>query len=782
MSNMKHSTLFCLLAAASIYAVGDCTAKPESNASVRIDQLVVKNLRENELKPNPMTSDETFVRRIYLDLIGRIPTRREALAFVESTEPKKRATLIDQLIGSDGYVSSQYNYWADILRARTNLAGNGGSREAGLAYERWIKEAIRENKPYDAMVRELVSADGTTWTNPAIGYYIRDYGMSLDNLAMTSQVFLGTQIVCAQCHDHPFDATTQMDYYHLAAFTYGQVTTNGTPLQGQAMRSTMMGGGKKAKKKKLSKNDERYSELRKAFSEILFPLRFNTVVTSDRDLRLPHDYQYDDAKPKQKVEPAALFGSEAPLSGSQTPAESFGEWMTSPENPRFTKVIANRLWKKAMGLALIEPLDNLKDTTKPWNPELMAYLEELIVDLDYDIQAFQRVVYNTRTYQRQSTLEEPVPGAPYHFAGPILRRMSAEQIWDSLVAMAVENPDQPSAARELEIDRQIAEVQLVAEAVYDQTPGQFMANALEVAEIQKQLSADIEAAREKSVVAREEGDPEKIREASREVQEVRRRLEKLIEEKVYREGLADKIAALKKSKKTELVAANVSDDNPFLAELASTIFSEGDDFDSGMDAIAGDEEGNGIVDQLVDAMFAGREAELEREISEQREQQRAEWDLAFEKSEEMSRAEKQKMVKDRELFRSYIRNVANRMIRASELNSPTAPGHFLREFGQSDRELIENSSDGASITQALAMLNGPVISAVTNRYSVLSRDMKGESFRDRLDTIYETMLSRKPNPDEIAIFREAWEADPESGTVQGIVWTILNTRQFLFIQ
>jgi len=412
-------------------------------------------------------------------------------------------------------------------------------------------------------------------------------------------------------------------------------------------------------------------------------------------------------------------------------------------------------------------------------------LEDLMIELDYDLQAFQKAIYNSKTYQRQAALEEPVPGEPYHFSGPILRRMSAEQIWDSLVAMAVENPDRPSADRELEIDRQIAEVQLIAEAVYDQTPEQFMANALEVSAVQKQLSADIEAAREKSVKAREEGDPEMIREASKEVGQVRRRLEKIIEEKVYREGLADKIASLGDG--PALIAANVADndrihDDPFLNELASTILSGNRDFDSGMTAITGDEEGTGIVDQLVDAMFAEREAELESEHEAIRDRQRAEWDLNISKKDATTRDQKKRIEKNRELYRTFNRNVANRMIRASELNSPTAPGHFLREFGQSDRELVENSSNGASITQALAMLNGPVISAVANRYSVLSRDMKGETFRDRLDTIYQTMLSRNPTPQEVAIFREAWEADPESGTVQGIVWTILNTRQFLFIQ
>ena len=116
------------------------------------------------------------------------------------------------------------------------------------------------------------------------------------------------------------------------------------------------------------------------------------------------------------------------------------------------------------------------------------------------------------------------------------------------------------------------------------------------------------------------------------------------------------------------------------------------------------------------------------------------------------------------------------------MTSPAPANHFLRAFGQSDRELVENASDQASITQALTMLNGPIRSAMTNRCSVLFRDLKGESFRDRLETVFLTMLSREPTPDEVRIFREAWETNPEAGTLNGIVWTVLNTRQFLFIQ
>lgn len=437
---MRKSFLIPLLTFLFV-SLAQAEPKAGGSASTRIDQLIAAQLREKERKPNRVASDEVFVRRAYLDLVGRIPTMEEASSFFQSEDAKKREKLVEELIGSDGYVSHQYNYWADLLRAKTSIAGNGQSVPAGMAYERWIKNAIRENKPYDEMVYELVTATGSSWENPAIGYYLRDYGMPLDNLAITTQVFLGTQIVCAQCHDHPFDDWTQMDYYHLSAFTYPIVTTNNHPLQKKAFDLL--------EKRKGEIPRERQQDLRRAFSEILFPVRFNNVIETPRKLRLPHDYQYDDAKPKAVVQPATLMGNEAVVSPAKSTVDAFGEWLTSPENPRFTQVIANRLWKKAFGIGLIEPVDDIKEYTQASNPELMKFLEDLMIELDYDLQAFQKVIYQTGAYQREAVLEEPVPGEPFYFAGPILRRMSAEQIWDSIVTLTVEDPDKPSAGREL---------------------------------------------------------------------------------------------------------------------------------------------------------------------------------------------------------------------------------------------------------------------------------------------------------------------------------------------
>ena len=160
----------------------------------KIDALIADDLKMADEERNPPIADEVFARRIYLDIAGRIPTYGELLRFLESKSSNKRSELIDELLGSEGYVSSNYNYWADILRVKSR-----GRRTIMISYQDWIKDSLRENKPYDEFVRELITADGYVWDDPAVGYYLRDAGMPLDNMSNTAQVFLGTRMQCAQC-------------------------------------------------------------------------------------------------------------------------------------------------------------------------------------------------------------------------------------------------------------------------------------------------------------------------------------------------------------------------------------------------------------------------------------------------------------------------------------------------------------------------------------------------------------------------------------------------------
>jgi hypothetical protein len=168
-----------------------------SAAADEIDALLAKDWAANNLTPNAPADDSVFVRRIYLDVVGRIPTTREAEEFLASREDGRRAALIDKLLDSEGYVQNYFHYWADVLRVQSK------GQRTGPAYVHFIKDALRSNKPYDMFVREMVAGDGKAWSDGAIGYYTRDRGMPLDNMASTVRVFLGTRIECAQCHNHP---------------------------------------------------------------------------------------------------------------------------------------------------------------------------------------------------------------------------------------------------------------------------------------------------------------------------------------------------------------------------------------------------------------------------------------------------------------------------------------------------------------------------------------------------------------------------------------------------
>ena len=178
-------------------------ASDTKSAAARVDELIENGYDRHKVEPNPSIDDTTFVRRVHLDIIGRNPTAAEAAKFLTASDPDKRARLIDSLLDSPGYVSHQFNFWADILRITTRMQGQG--IENGISYTNWVKQAIASNMPYDQFVRELVTARGIIDENGAVGFYLRDRGMEIDHLATTVQTFLGTQLVCAQCHDHPFD-------------------------------------------------------------------------------------------------------------------------------------------------------------------------------------------------------------------------------------------------------------------------------------------------------------------------------------------------------------------------------------------------------------------------------------------------------------------------------------------------------------------------------------------------------------------------------------------------
>ncbi|MEE2808157.1 MAG: DUF1549 domain-containing protein, partial [Verrucomicrobiota bacterium] len=401
----------------------------------RVDSLLSAYHKNNKVDLNPRIDDSVFVRRVYLNIVGRIPTASETTRFINSKEKDKRSKLINDLISSEGYVSHQFNWWADILRVSTRMQGQ--SPVNGIAYANWIKQSIRENKSYRNFVSDLITAEGMIDENGAVGFYLRDRGMELDHLATTAQVFLGTQLVCAQCHDHPFDDWTQMDYYQLAAFSTPVRSVRRTESMDKAIQIAQNDfkkiRGNKGKVNVVRKNKTR--ELQRAFQGLTDNFRNSIVRETKTPLKLPDDYQYDDAKPNEVIFPATPFGKSIEVKNGHSRVEAYADWMTSPENPRFTKTIVNRMWKKVFGVGLYEPVDKIDDSTKPADAQLMTYLEELMVDLEYDMRKFNTVLYNTDAFSRESQSFELNSGENFYFQGPRFQRMSAEQIWDSVVSM-----------------------------------------------------------------------------------------------------------------------------------------------------------------------------------------------------------------------------------------------------------------------------------------------------------------------------------------------------------
>ncbi|MCB1076353.1 MAG: DUF1549 domain-containing protein [Verrucomicrobiae bacterium] len=781
---MKVSSAVSAAFLIALSSAGMATAAPSiSEAAAKIDALVEKCLAANQLKPNAAIDDATFLRRAYLNIVGRIPTIEEAEAFTGSSYENKRERLIEDLVQSEGYVSNFYNFWADVLRINSGL-GNGAS-QAEAAYQLWVKQSLRDNKPYDKFVYEMVSAKGYIWDNGAAGYYQRDRGMPLDNMSNTVRVFLGTRLECAQCHNHPFDKWTQMDYYKMAAFSYGMDANrydspNRTALasyqrEEQMKRfndavgmekfpapNTLRNMDKVLADKRTAKwmeenhlTEAQFREIaekgleaykgyeheaagmKEAVNELYRRIRYINVSEIDKTLKLPHDYKYSDAKPFEAVKADTMFGEQIDLDKIDGSAiEAYAKWMTSKENPTFTKVIANRLWKKVFGMGIFEPVDELTEQTKVSNPELLAYLEELIRGYDYDMKAYLQVLFNTKSWQRAANNQEIELGTPYYFAGPLLRRMSAEQIWDSIVALALPEVDNYRPR----LKGQLSSVERIKQAYFsleNRSPEDYIAMVKELGDaLEKGIDRQNEV-RSLLVKAREEENDEAYQKYRNELRDLQRESDRLVREIGY------------KHTGEEIDGADL---------LAALGMSE-------MNMMSEADSANAERKQLRRAVLTSLP--------------KVEMPAAPEGlNKDQVKAWKTDQSNDYKTYRSLIAEMA----RASELESPARRGHFLREFGQSDREVIENAADNASVPQALNLLNGPMVEALTNQFAVFGRRLtEAGTPEEKTRMIFQAMLTREPTARELDLVKAEVAANGDRA-YEGVVWSLLNTQQFLFVQ
>ncbi len=412
-------------------------------AAKSIDAVLARKLAKEGFKGfNEPLPDDLFVRRVYLDIIGRIPTREEFLKFAESPRTDKREALIDELLTHPGYASHMFNYFGDMFRLHGDADFPNGVRFE--PYIQWWKESLANNVHYDEMVRQMITANGNMGHNPAAGFILRDAGMEFDAFSNFGQVMLGIDISCAQCHDHPFDDWTMDDFYEMAAF-FGQTQRTFTTFRsGGAMMMDGGAGQMPNAPEKWKWEFEQYASSQgidlkdqqdaRIFRYYLNFLGWNLADIEGADMPVPTNVEDIGG---EVFKPKTMVGKPAKMSG-RTRREALADWLISEENPRFALVIANRMWSRAFGRALVEPVH---DFPVEWESdsaqaETAKYAAGVMKGLNYDLRQFMRTLYNTRAYQSISTYEEPSQARSYTFQGPVLRRMRAEQAWDSLMLLA----------------------------------------------------------------------------------------------------------------------------------------------------------------------------------------------------------------------------------------------------------------------------------------------------------------------------------------------------------
>ena len=591
------------------------------------DNLVLEKLRSERQRPTRDTDDYTFMRRAYLKIIGRIPGKAEIDEFKTEMRGDK-LKLINKLLDTEGYVSHQLNYFADILRIQDKL--NNTNINSGFRYREYVRNEIRANTPFDEFVQKLIAAEGAYYDsgNEAIGFYLRDRGMPLDNLANTVQVFLGTRLECAMCHDHPFDKWTQKQFYEMSAFTDGVGRVRGP----QELQKIVNEFNKLVREDK-SDDARTFTQYRNYIRDIMGYGLADELGKGT--IKLTDAFMEDDAKPGDTLHAKAIFAPPLKIEqGTKLPQsrKQFSEWITSEANPRFTTVIVNRLWKRAFGIGLIEPVDDMNDMTESSNPELLAYLEKIMASVDYDVKEFMRVLYSMDLFTRDSVKDDYESPETFYFAGPPLQRMTGEQIWDSLVTLVYNNIDSPERVPSNYDEK----YQAVYERYKDKT----------AQEIYDELKAYLAETEKPS------------------------------------RNLADVVAQLNKADGTSYEPKKIP---------------------------------------------------------------------------------------------------ARDLIRSSYVGYPARGGHLIRQFGGSDKALIENSNFEATTPQVLNMLNGFVEQKIVNNKNADFMKHMAQEKREtgKIEDIFMSILNREPTSKEMNFLKKYID---EKDGAKHIAWILMNSHEFIFIR
>ncbi len=362
------------------------------SSTKHLDRHIDAVLKREGLQPSRQTTDAEFLRRIYLDMTGKIPTPEQVIDFVDDGSKNKRAKLIDELIGSEESVEFWTNKWVNWLIGRRD---DGDDRRIGL--NEWVKDAIQTNMPYNQFVRELVAADGEIKDNPAGNYVLRYERSPVFLTSHTSRLFLGLPMQCAECHDHKTEAWLQEDFYGVAAFFTGIKSEE----KGMIETKDMFGEDKEMENYLISYNPKQNKDI---YVESM----------------------------KESIPPRFLDGTD--YEGELTQKrEALADWMTADTNPYFSKAIVNRIWKHFMGRGFVEPIDGFGEEYPATNPVLLAWLAEDFVIHGYDLQHLMRIILNSKTYQRSSETNKNNEDDEFYYSHAYMKPLSAEQFFYSLM-------------------------------------------------------------------------------------------------------------------------------------------------------------------------------------------------------------------------------------------------------------------------------------------------------------------------------------------------------------
>ncbi len=352
---------------------------PNLESSNEVDRLVHQRLRVLQVPPSPGSSDGQFLRRVSLDVTGLLPTVKATREFLADKRPDKRNRLIERLLVSDDHALFWAGKWADLFRVTRKQLGTRGVDK----FHRWLVASIRDNRPYDRFVTDLLTSQGDTFGNPAANYF-RVAADTDDATQTTARHFLGIRIQCAKCHNHPYERWTQANYYGIAAF-FNRIQRTKPDKSG------------------------------------------NLVVWISRRGEL------NDPNSGQPAVPWLPMTGPAPIADAELDRRVvLAKWLVGADNPLFARVEVNRLWTWVWGMGIIEPADDFRASNPPANPELLDWLEAEFRKSGFDRQHILRLILQSRTYQRDSLATKENRRDTESFSHARVRRMTAEQILDAI--------------------------------------------------------------------------------------------------------------------------------------------------------------------------------------------------------------------------------------------------------------------------------------------------------------------------------------------------------------